>query len=84
MSEYKGTEVDGGTCWKCGTKRETIAALLARIAELQAEAERLKITAPDYVRVRIAKRLAGAEYIEQKLWAHSWEEAGRVMDPEKL
>ena len=51
---------------------------------LQAEIERLKITAPDYVRVRIAKRLAGAEYIHQKLWAHSWEEAGRVMDPEKL
>ena len=39
MSEYKGTEVDGGTCWKCGTKRETIAALLARIADLLAENE---------------------------------------------
>ena len=54
------------------------------IERLRIEIERLTTAAPDYVRVRIAKRLAGAEYIHQKLWAHSWEEAGRVMDPEKL
>ena len=61
-----------------------ISGLVARVEELEAEIERLTTAAPDYVRIRIAKRLAGAEYIHQKLWAHSWEEAGRVMDPEKL
>ena len=35
MSDYKGDEVNGGTCWECGTKRE-------RIAELEAENTALK------------------------------------------
>ena len=63
---------------------EIVQEQALKIAALQAEIERLTTAAPDYVRVRIAKRLAGAEYNHQKLWAHSWEEAGRVMDPEKL
>jgi hypothetical protein len=31
--KYKGSEVNGGTCWECGTKRELIAELEAEVRE---------------------------------------------------
>jgi hypothetical protein len=33
------TEVDGGTCWQCGTKRDRIAELKAELARIKPAAQ---------------------------------------------